>query len=500
MLKYFVSRLSNTSCRVDHNKVRVCGLLSQLQLHKSHCHVPVTWERKFVNFQAYKRIHLSLGATISSCQATEHLKTLITNVSTFSAIFKEDENGYAYTVLERNPVYSTTLAPKYYLDETEMISDDEFQRIITKDWHNESAEIVFVAFRKISLYCSKKRISLQEEMFDGLIKEIVQKCPQLSDDDLIGILACLRLWPAEKASSRNYVELWNVVDKQCSLRMKEWDRNKVLLVADHWYLLHLGRCSEFIWHCTVRLSRRPEKLTPSQLVQCMFYINIHRKFPSHISVYDFEYSLEKCLDQLTVDELGILAMGFFKSEKPIRSQTLLTELMRRIMNSVDTIHEITLAALLKVIRYSLQPTTADVLFFLMDKLVSNIDRLSQLCCTHIALVGTNVQLYHEGTMNKIVQRFVNEIESCRLKDLERLAFALSMYNYKHKMEPSIYNLIAQELCRSERTEEIKQYPKCLSCCLHYLSLQGIFLKEEISKVLDINFIHDIYGMLDYVTS
>jgi hypothetical protein len=139
-----------------------------------------------------------------------------------------------------------------------------------------------------------------------------------------------------------------------------------------------------------------------------------------------------------------------------------------------------------------------MLFVLMDKLMPNIDRLSQLCCTHIALVGTNVQLYHEGTMNKIVQRIVNEIESCWLKELERLAFALSMYNYEHKLEPSIYNLIAQELCRSERTEEIKLYPKCLPCCLHYLSMQEVFLKEEISKVLDINFIHDVYGMSDYV--
>lgn len=499
MLKYFVSRLSNTLCRVDRSKVRECGLLSRVQVHKFRYHVPGMWGTNFVNLQAYRRVHFSLGASILSRQVTGHVKTVITNLSRLSTTFRSVENEYAHAVLEKNPVYSTTLAPKDYLDETERISDDEFQRMITKDWHNESAESVFVSFKKLSLYCSKKGVSVQEEMFDGLFRTMGLKCPQLSDDDLIGILACLRLWPAEKASSRNYVELWNTVDKECSLRMKKWDRNKLLLVADHWYVLHLGRLSEFMWHCTVRLSRRPEKLTPAQLVQCVFYINIRRKFPPRISVYDFEYSLAKCLDQLTVDELGILAMGFFKSEKPITSQTLLTELIRRIMSSVDTIHEITLAALLKVIRYSLQPTSADMLFVLMDKLMPNIDRLSRLCCTHIALVGTNVQLYHEGIMNKIVQRLVNELESCRLKDLERLAFALSMYNYEHKMEPSIYKLIAQELCRSERTEEIKLYPKCLSCCLHYLSIQEVFLKEETSKVLDINFIHAVYGMSDYVT-
>jgi hypothetical protein len=496
MLRYSVLRLSNTLCRVDRNKVRERGLLSHLQFHKFRYHAPVTWERNCVNLQAYRGTYFSHGASVLACQVTGHLKTILTDLSTFSKTFKEAENGYAHAILERNPVYSSTLAPKEYSGGTEIIPDDQFQYMITKEWHNESAESVFVSFEKVSLYCSKKLISVREEMFDGLIKEVAQKCPQLSDDDLIRILACLRLWPAENASSRNYVELWNAVDKECTVRMKKWDRNKLLLVADHWYLLRLGRFSGFMWHCTVRLSRRPEKLTASQLVQCMFYINIRRKFPPHISVYDFEYSLEKCLDELTVDELGILAMGFFKSEKPIRSQTLLTELMRHIMNSVDTIHEITLAALLKVIRYSLQPTSADMLFVLMDKLMPNIDRLSQLCCTHIALLGTNVQLYHEGAMNKIVQRFVKEIQSCRLKDLERLAFALSLYNYEHKMEPSIYELIAQELSRSERTEEIKQYPKCLSCCLHYLSLQKIFLKEEISKVLDINFIHDVYGMSD----
>lgn len=502
MSKYFLSQLSNTLYWVGHNKGRKFGLHSVLQARKSRYHVIIPWERNVLNFQAYKCIECTLDnnavANLLTCKFSGLYRT-ITNLSTSAVEFRQNENEYAHTVLERNPVYSTTLASKDYDVETEVISDDDFQNIITKDWSNESAESAFVSFKKISLYCSKKQHSISEEVFDELVKGLVEKCSQLSDDELIVMLACLRKWsPAEKASSRNYVELWNAVDKQCSLRMEKWDRNKLLFVADHWYLLHLGRISEFMWHCTVRLSRRPEKLTAPQLVQCMFYINIRRKFPPHLSVYDFEYSLQNCLDQLTLDDLGILAMGFFKSEKPIRSQTLLTELMRHIIKSVDTIHEITLAALLKVIRLSLQPTHVDMLFVLMDKLMPHIDRVSQLCCTHIALVGTNIHLYHEGTMNKIVQRFLNEIRSARLKDLERLAFALSLYNYEHKMEPSIYKLIGEELCRSERTQEIQKFPKCLPCCLHYLSLQKVYLTEEISKVLDKSFICDVYGMASII--
>jgi hypothetical protein len=504
MSKYFLSQLSNTVCRLGHNKGRKFRLLSVLQAHVSRYHVIIPSERNLLNLQTYKCTECihdnNTVANLLTCRFCGHYKT-ITSVSASAKKFKETENKYAHTVLERNPIYSATLASKDYFLGTEAISDDGFQNIVTKDWSNESAESAFVIFKKMSLYASKKQHSISEEKFDGLVKVLVEKCSQLNDDELIGILACLRKWfPTEKATSRNYFELWNAVDRQCLLRMKKWDRNKLLFVADHWYLLHLGRLSEFMWHCTARLSRRPEKLTASQLVQCMFYINICRKFPTHISVYDFEYSLQNCLDKLTLDDLGILAMGFFKSEKPIRSQTLVTEIMRRIVNSVDTIHEITLAALLKVIRYSLQPTHSDMLFVLMDKLIAQIDRLSQLCCTHIALVGTNIHLYHEETMNRIVQRFVNEIRLARLKDLERLAFALSLFNFEHRLEPSIYKLIGEELCRRERTQEIQQYPRCLTCCLHYLSLQKIFLTEEISRVLDKSFIQDVYGIASIITA
>lgn len=485
-------QVPNTSCRVHHNKALKFGLLTRLLPHEGY-HVSSARERCYWNFQTYKYIPVqnNFAGKLLTCQVYGQFKTVITN-STKSEN-ELTENAYAHAVLESNPLYTATLAPRAI--ETEEVSDDEFQNMIRKDWDSQSAESVFIGFKKIVMFSSKKQHSVKEETFGGVVKALTQKCSQLNDNDLIGILAYLRQWPqAEKPYSQTYVELWNVVDKQCLLRMGNWDRSKLLFVADHWYLLNLGKKSEFMWHSTVRLSRRPEKLTSSQLVQCMFYINIRRKFPPHISVYDFEYSLENCLDQLTLDDLGILAMGFFKSKKPIRSQNLLTELMRRIINSVNTIHEITLTALLKVIRYSLEPTHDAVLFILMDKLVPNIKRVSQLCCTHIALLGTNIHLYHEGTINEIVQRFVNEIESSRLKDLERLAFALSLYNYEHKMEPSIYKLIAKELCKSERAQEIEQHPRCLSCCLHFLSLQKIYLNEEISKVLDKNFIHAAYGM------
>ncbi|KAJ9588112.1 hypothetical protein L9F63_018521 [Diploptera punctata] len=411
----------------------------------------------------------------------------------FAKHFVENENKYAYSVLKEIDVYRGTLGYTHLMDEY-TLSDQEFNDLCCVDWCNESAESIYLGFKKLSFYSSKNPQTISDEKFNGIVKAIVEKCAQLKDEDLIDILACLRKWsPTVSVNSSNFVNLWKAVDDQCVSRISEWDRNKVLYVADYWYLLNLSSFSEYMWRTIIRLTRRAHNLTPAQLVQCMFYVNARRKFPDIVTMYDIEYSLEKCHDQLSIEEIAIIAMGFFKSKKAISNQNLVIGLMREVMNNIDSIHEIALTALLKVIRYSLVPTSGDSLLPFLDKLTNQVDRLSLMACTHVALIGTNIHVFHKDTIDKIVNRFYNEIKSCRLKDLERVSFALSLYNYKHDKVPSIYDLLAEEICNSDRLEEIEKHPKCLPCCLNYLSQNGIYLEQEISKVFTKEFLVNAYG-------
>ncbi|PSN43523.1 hypothetical protein C0J52_22635 [Blattella germanica] len=420
---------------------------------------------------------------------------LHTTSTMFAKRFVATENTYAYSILRKNEAYSNTLAEEFSVDELEKITDEEFSVLTALNWCNESNENILSGLQKMLSYSCKNSLDISDERFDNITKALVEKISQLNDEDLCRILMYLNIFPPTPSiTSHNFVDLWKAIDKECDARMKNWDRRKLFLVADYWYLLSLTSFSSFMWHAIIRISRKPDKLTPSELVQCMFYINARRRFPDRVSIYDFEFSLERCIDKLNIEELSILAMGFFKSKSAIRNQNLMIEIMRRIIDNMDTIHEISLTALLKLIRYSLLPTSYDTLLTLLDKVVPQIDRLSLLSLTHIALVGTNMQLYHEETMNKIVNRISNEIESCRLKDLERIAFALSQYNYEHKEKPSIYDRIAEEICKPQRLSEIERHPKCLPCCLNYLSIKEIYLEDQISKVLSKDFLLTAYGL------
>lgn len=119
--------------------------------------------------------------------------------------------------------------------------------------------------------------------------------------------------------------------------------------------------------------------------------------------------------------------------------------------------------------------------------------MSLFACLHIALLGTSAQFLNVEIMTKISEKFIQNISDTRLKDLERLTFALSLFNLNPSTSKPIYPEILEELYKPEREDEIKKYPKCLSCCVHYLGLQEIYPYDLIDKVLDTEFIKSTYG-------
>lgn len=149
--------------------------------------------------------------------------------------------------------------------------------------------------------------------------------------------------------------------------------------------------------------------------------------------------------------------------------------------------------MLKIIRYSNHLQLSDKLNELQTKLVPEIDRLSILACVHIALAGTNIQQFHPEILTKISERFVKSISSTRLKDLERLIFALTLFKFNPKTVPNIFETVFNEIKKPERQEEIKKYPRCFACLIHYLGLEELYSYELLNKVLDPKFIVTAYG-------
>lgn len=82
----------------------------------------------------------------------------------------------------------------------------------------------------------------------------------------------------------------------------------------------------------------------------MFYANTSRKFSPSIPMYDIEQEMCTYYNDFNVKELGIISLGFFKTETPIRNQELVKNLYISVINNISNINSIDLAAFLKVFK------------------------------------------------------------------------------------------------------------------------------------------------------
>ncbi|ALC48813.1 CG2124 [Drosophila busckii] len=347
------------------------------------------------------------------------------------------------------------------------------------------------ALKQLTQYCAQTNTQLSDERFTNFIRVYCEQLHRFSDEQLLDALRCLQELPTpESTKTPNYMELWNTLDIECCRRVEQWKQTQLLLVCDAWYQLGLARIGEYVWLALRKLGRKLRKLPPEQLVQCMFLCNLLRR--QVFEMFDFELNLQKCSQQLTLQELGVMAMGFFKTQTPIRNPELVEQLYQRLGAQLDSVEDITLVALLKVLRYSSKLPQVAALQQLLEALLPQVERVSLLTCLHMALLGCELQTCNDALIEQVLLRFERELPQARLKDLERICLVIALFNLRtaNGVEQRLLELMPQAL--RERMDEILRYPRCYTTCLQFLSMRDIYDTELLSVALEPRFLRHTY--------
>lgn len=85
---------------------------------------------------------------------------------------------------------------------------------------------------------------------------------------------------------------------------------------------------------------------------------------------------------------------------------------------------------------------------------------------------------------------MEQATSSRLKDLERILFAMMVFKYPSNHP--LYSIIIDELKNPNRKDELLMYPKTLSSSLTYLSHVGIYPIEIISEIMHPDYLEKVY--------
>lgn len=288
---------------------------------------------------------LSLGPHHAQTVASRFIQiTSQTNVK----LFVDNENRYAHRILQSNNLYNVVRRQQ----DTEEPSASPNQTIdfpTNQDLSSFDHKEVLQHFNRIAQFCRDNSVCISDERFDGFVDHFTNVCFDLDDKSLIEALRILAHIPeTEGLNTRNFIELWSVLDDACVDRILTWDTNTILLVCDHWYLLNLGKVNKFNWQAVKKLGRKLRKLDTHQLVQAMFYCNLLRS--PVVEMIDFEMGLAQRIDSMSLDELAVMCMGFFKTQTSLKSADLIGEIYRRLMKGVETVEDISFVNIIKVKR------------------------------------------------------------------------------------------------------------------------------------------------------
>lgn len=412
------------------------------------------------------------------------------NANLFVKMFMEHENNYAYSVME-NKGYLIPIGLKK-VEPAMLITKDQFDALIKKDWSKANPTETFERFSMLAEYCTENNIQISNRMFDNFIDCLTDNINLASDKELESVFFSLAKWPEpESIRTRNFIEVWAALDDECFKRLQIWTFDQQFNFISLFFMLNTTKFSDFTNKCILKFASKAKQLTPGQLVQTFFYIGVQRKQP--IDMHNLELHLESIFSEFSIDDLAIMAMGFFKSKTPIRNMLLVEKIADKIMEHSKDIHEVSLAALLKILRYSMKIPKSNIIYKLLDTMQHEVPRLSVMCNVHLALVGTSTLTLHEGCLTKIAESIISNISSSRLKDFERLVLTYGTFNFKPLTTECLFERIMEELRSPQRELEVLRYGRSYACCIAYLGLLGIYPVDLMSKVLSSEFLLQTYG-------
>ncbi|CAD6237462.1 GSCOCG00002324001-RA-CDS [Cotesia congregata] len=399
------------------------------------------------------------------------------------------ENLYAYTIL-KNSSKVNTLVPQLIPEED--IPEDVVARILEKNHEDYSPEEVLEHFRLLSFHRGRQKTGLlTADKHKNILQALKKYLHDFSDEELWSLFRYIELWYPMQLTTKQPLlkELEKAMDQECLLRMNIWSVDEWLKICDLWYHLRQSRESNFVLRCMKKLGRKPSKLTAGNYLHYMFLFNISRK--PDLNMYELEYRLEKCVNQFTGNELGIIAMGFFKTSTPIRNPQLLEKIIDNCIRDIDEIEEISFTAIMKITRYSLGLNNLGKFRKLLYAVKPRIPTVSTATLVHTAHAAATVLAYEKEVIDEVLERFLPCIPMARLKDLERMLFSLAIFKYPK--ESLQYKLIIEELRNPRRTSELKKFPKCLTTSLMHLSYAEIYPLDLIAKVLSPEFLKEAFN-------
>ncbi|NXP19125.1 FAKD5 protein, partial [Scytalopus superciliaris] len=338
-------------------------------------------------------------------------------------------------------------------------------------------------FRRLSRLPAERRAALASEpRFDALCGCAIGAIGLLSTPDLIHILkACVRL-PVPPAHP-----LLEACEAEFCRRAWDMQLEQLLLVADCWRCLersvpsYLGILFSFA-------NLHWKELTLPQFVQLMYIIGEGRRSPADLA-QKVESTILKHLDSFTLEELGAVCLGLFKSLSDI-SDHVMRRIADRVSLQMEDMSTYALVNVLKMLRY----TRMDHLPLLKElgKVIpERIPTVNIQGIMHITLTYSSLHYFDEGVLAAVATSLPSKVSYCRSKDAAKFLWSFGCLDYEPPNEEEFYSSLVKQIHR--KLHEFRKFPEHLLTALLGLAFVKRFPEELIDYALREEFVQRTRG-------
>ncbi|CAK9819711.1 FAST kinase domain-containing protein 5, mitochondrial [Anthophora plagiata] len=401
------------------------------------------------------------------------------------------EHKHVHLMLQNSNHYkSSILLP---ISRIQQVSSEDLKDLYATDWSSQNTEQIFNAIKKLA-YCHLNGSHFETSLYDKILQATISNFSKFNDHTIKLIMQCLITLADETNKTKAHKNLLKALNQECITRFFRIDINEMLLICDAFYQLRDYNCN-YLWRAMRKLCSKVHKLTGKNLVQILFLLNLCKP-NSFVNMFEIECQLMECLHELSGNEIGIIARGFFLNKRRVKSRTLMPKMMERVLESVDTMNTITLSSFMKLIRYTEPIHSAPIFENLLESLHPKIPHLSLKCLTHTMHACATMRVYHKVLVDKILERIVNEVKFIRLKDIERIIHAVSIITPFTKYYADICHEITNEIMSTYRTDraiEIEKFAITLTRIAMHLAIKDIYVPELIQHIFDPAFVQKMYN-------
>ncbi|XP_066041305.1 FAST kinase domain-containing protein 5, mitochondrial [Chamaea fasciata] len=338
-------------------------------------------------------------------------------------------------------------------------------------------------FLKLSRLPAERRAALlADPRFGALCHRAVTAIKLFSTPDLIQILkACVPL--AMPASH----PLLNACEAEFCRRAWDMGLEQLLLVADCWRCLDRSVPS-YLGILFSYANLHWQGLTLPQFVQLLYIIGEGRRPPADLA-QKVESTILKHLDAFTLEELGAVCLGLFKSLSGI-SDHVMRRIADRVALQMEDMSTYALVNVLKMLRY----TRMDHLPLMRElgKVIpARIPATNIQGIMHITLTYSSLHFFDEDVLAAVATSLPSKVSYCRSKDAAKFLWSFGCLDYEPPNEEEFYSSLIKQL--HAKLHEFSKFPEHLLTALLGLAFVKRFPEELIDFALREEFVRKTRG-------